>query len=97
MGSILVAFMTAPLTFSLPLMNSFCALALPETSLPKFSSERLSVTVAHVSVRPDLQSEASNSAHHQPSSRLELVLRQRFRSPSSQDAMPSLVLVRSSG
>jgi hypothetical protein len=32
-GSILVAFMTSPLTFSFPLMYSFCAFALPEMSL----------------------------------------------------------------
>ena len=44
MGSILVAFMTSPLTLSFPDMNSRCALALPETSLPKSSSESERVT-----------------------------------------------------
>lgn len=43
-GSILVAFITSPLTLSLPLMNSFCALAFPETSFEKSSSESWSVT-----------------------------------------------------
>lgn len=43
-GSSLVAFMTLPLTLSLPPMKRRWALALPSTSLPKFSSERLSVT-----------------------------------------------------
>jgi hypothetical protein len=33
MGSILVAFITSPLTFNFPLMYSFCAFALPEMSL----------------------------------------------------------------
>ena len=44
MGSILVAFITSPLTFNLPLMNSFCAFAFPATSCPKSLSDRTSVT-----------------------------------------------------
>jgi hypothetical protein len=44
-GSILVAFITSPLTFSFPPMNSLCAFALPLTSLPKSSSESDRVTV----------------------------------------------------
>jgi len=44
-GSILVAFMTLPVIFSLPLMNSFCAFALPEMSFAKSTSESLRVTV----------------------------------------------------
>ena len=39
-------FITSPLIFSFPDMNNDCAFALPETSLPKFSSDRLRVTVA---------------------------------------------------
>ena len=45
-GSILVAFITSPLTFNLPLMNSFCAFALPATSWPKSLSLRINVTAA---------------------------------------------------
>ena len=45
-GSILVAFITSPLTFNFPLMNSFCAFALPATSCAKSFSLRLSVTLA---------------------------------------------------
>lgn len=45
-GSNLVAFITSPLTFNLPLINSFCAFALPATSLPKSASLRTSVTAA---------------------------------------------------
>jgi hypothetical protein len=45
-GSIFVAFITSPLTFSPPLINSFCAFALPLTSFPKLSSLMLNVTVA---------------------------------------------------
>ena len=45
MGSILVAFMTSPRTLSLPLMNSFCAFALPATSFAKSASERRSFTI----------------------------------------------------
>ena len=44
--TILVAFMTSPLTFNLPLINSFCAFALPCTSLPKSASLSCSVTAA---------------------------------------------------
>jgi hypothetical protein len=44
MGSSLVAFMTSPLTFSFPLMKSFCALALPATRSEKVASVRLRVT-----------------------------------------------------
>lgn len=43
-GSSLVAFMTLPLILSLPPMKRRWALALPATSLPKFSSERTRVT-----------------------------------------------------
>ena len=43
-GSIFVAFITSPLTFNFPAMNSRCAFALPATSLPKSSSERDRVT-----------------------------------------------------
>lgn len=42
--------MTSPLIFSLPLMNSFCAFALPEMSLAKSRSERMSVTVIALDV-----------------------------------------------
>lgn len=45
-GSILVAFITSPLTFNFPLMNSFCAFALPLTSEPKSLSLRVRVTLA---------------------------------------------------
>jgi hypothetical protein len=45
-GSIFVAFMTFPLTFNFPLINRFCAFALPDTIFPKFSSLKLSVTSA---------------------------------------------------
>jgi hypothetical protein len=44
--TILVAFITSPLTFNLPLINSFCAFALPCTSLPKSASLSCSVTAA---------------------------------------------------
>lgn len=44
-GSILVAFITSPLIFSFPDMNSFCAFALPEISLAKSTSESMSVTI----------------------------------------------------
>lgn len=44
-GSIFVAFITSPLTFSLPAMKSLCAFALPLTSLPKSSSDNESVTI----------------------------------------------------
>lgn len=37
-GSILVAFITSPLTFNFPLINSFCAFASPLTSFPKSAS-----------------------------------------------------------
>ena len=47
-GSILVAFITSPLIFSFPLMNNFCAFALPEISLPKSSSLRMSVTMGSI-------------------------------------------------
>ena len=50
MGSSLVAFMTSPLILSLPPMNSFCAFALPVTSLPKFSSDKERVTGKRKSV-----------------------------------------------
>ncbi len=43
-GSIFVAFITSPLTLSLPAMNSLCAFALPLVNLPKSSSESDSVT-----------------------------------------------------
>lgn len=46
MGSILVAFMTSPLTFSFPLMNSLCALALPAINCWKSESLNTSVTLA---------------------------------------------------
>jgi hypothetical protein len=42
--SILEAFMTSPLTLSFPLINSFCAFALPATSCAKSLSARMSVT-----------------------------------------------------
>jgi len=45
-GSILVAFMMSPLIFSLPDMNNDCAFAFPETSFPKFSSDKDNVTFA---------------------------------------------------
>lgn len=45
MGSIFVAFMMLPLILSLPPMNSLCALALPETSEAKSSSDSERVTV----------------------------------------------------
>jgi len=45
-GSILVAFITSPLTFKPPLINSFCAFALPATNCPKFLSLIDNVTVA---------------------------------------------------
>ena len=44
-GSILVAFITSPLTFSFPPMNSFCAFACPATIFPKSASERERVTM----------------------------------------------------
>ncbi len=40
-----MAFITSPLTFSFPDINSRCAFALPLTNFPKSSSERESVTV----------------------------------------------------
>ena len=44
-GSIFVAFITSPLTFSLPDMKSRCACVLPLTSFPKSSSDSDRVTV----------------------------------------------------
>jgi hypothetical protein len=38
--------MTSPLTFNLPLINSFCAFALPATNCPKSLSLSTSVTAA---------------------------------------------------
>ena len=49
MGSIFVAFITSPLTFSFPLMNSFCAFALPEMSFANSTSLRMSVTARNLS------------------------------------------------
>jgi hypothetical protein len=46
MGSNLVAFITSPLTFNFPLINSFCAFALPCTNCPKSLSLNTSVTAA---------------------------------------------------
>lgn len=46
MGSIFVAFITLPLTFSLPPMNKLWAFVFPDTSLPKSSSDKLNVTSA---------------------------------------------------
>jgi len=46
-GSILVAFMTSPLTLSFPLMNSFCAFALPEVSFAKSTSLMIKVTASN--------------------------------------------------
>ena len=43
-GSIRVAFITSPLIFSFPLMNSFCAFAFPAIKLAKSVSERERVT-----------------------------------------------------
>ena len=51
-GSIFVAFMTSPLTLSFPLMNSFCAFALPATRFPKSPSLSDSVTVAFLGGAP---------------------------------------------
>ena len=45
MGSIFVAFITSPLTFSFPAMNNRCAFAFPATSLPKSSSDNDRMTV----------------------------------------------------
>jgi hypothetical protein len=45
-GSNFVAFITSPLTFSFPPMNSFCAFALPCTNCPKSLSLSTSVTAA---------------------------------------------------
>ena len=45
-GSIFVAFITSPLTFNFPDMNSLCACVLPPTSLPKSSSDNDRVTVS---------------------------------------------------
>ena len=42
--SAFAAFMTFPLTFRFPLMNSFWAFALPSTNFWKFSSDKASVT-----------------------------------------------------
>lgn len=42
--SALVAFITSPLTFNFPLMNSFCAFAFPATNFPKSSSDKMRVT-----------------------------------------------------
>jgi hypothetical protein len=44
--SIFVAFITSPLTFNLPLINSFCAFALPCTNCPKSLSLSTRVTAA---------------------------------------------------
>lgn len=44
-GSILVAFITSPLTLSFPDMNSRCAFASPATNLPKSSSDSERVTI----------------------------------------------------
>lgn len=45
-ASSFVAFITLPLTLSFPLINSFCAFALPTTNLPNSSSGSVSVTSA---------------------------------------------------
>ena len=42
---VVVPFIMLPLIFSLPLMKSCCALVLPETILPKFSSDNERTTV----------------------------------------------------
>lgn len=47
-GSIFVAFMTSPLIFSFPDMNSRWACVLPATILPKSSSDNDSVTAAGI-------------------------------------------------
>jgi len=44
-GSIFVAFMTSPVSFSLPAMNNRCAWVLPLVSLPKSSSDNERVTI----------------------------------------------------
>jgi len=44
-GSIFVAFITSPFTFSFPAMNNRWAFAFPLTNFPKSSSERARVTV----------------------------------------------------
>lgn len=44
-GSILVAFITSPLTLSFPLIKSFCAFAFPATSCPKSFSLSTNVTL----------------------------------------------------
>lgn len=50
-GSIFVAFMTSPLIFNFPDMNSRCAWVLPATILPKSSSDNDSVTAAGIRTR----------------------------------------------
>lgn len=47
-GSIFVAFMTSPLIFNFPAMNSRCACVLPATILPKSSSDSDSVTAPRI-------------------------------------------------
>lgn len=51
-GSSFVAFMTSPLTFNLPPMNSFWAFALPATRSPKSLSLSTSVVVAFLGGAP---------------------------------------------
>lgn len=51
-GSIFVAFITSPRIFSFPLINSFCAFALPLTSLPNSSSLSTKVTEAFLGGSP---------------------------------------------
>lgn len=66
-GSILVAFITSPLTFNLPAMNSLCAFALPLISLAKSSSDNDSVTIKRICQRLD-----SSGLHQQRYGQLQM-------------------------
>jgi hypothetical protein len=67
MGSILVAFMTSPRILSLPLMNSFCAFALPVMSFAKSASERRSVTIQDRRISFRLADDGAGRAREQRS------------------------------
>lgn len=69
----LVAFMTLPLTLSFPLINNFCAFALPTTSLPNSSSGSVNVTSAFL------------PAGVAPVPTVPVSLRSRYHFPSSPD------------
>lgn len=85
-GSILVAFMTSPLTFSFPLMKSFCAFAFPVTSLPKLSSLSDNVTEAFFGGAPLPTAPVSfKSTYH------DSVAPEAFLSSKAKIALPCLM------